>query len=335
MKKVINITVGGVIFLIEEDAYESLNNYLGAIRKHFSKDKSGEEILDDIECSVADKFSKKNGTAISQENVEEVIAQMGKIEDFTGDDSQKNDNQSSESEQKRKLYRNPEDKIIGGVCSGIAAYFDIDSTIVRLALLVSLFFGGIGLVAYIVLWIAMPEAKTLTQQLEMRGEGTTLKDIENSVKNQVQKLKNSDWHAAGKGLSRKLSRLFHSSGDLLSNLLRILVIIFAVSLIVTSIAGLLAFSFGFSWVTFGTGISFSDLYLPGLGSIFNQFSVLPIVGMLIGIIIPLISILLLGISIIKKRLIGGIALYIGLLIFWTITLGFIFASFTGGALQFF
>lgn len=316
MKKVINITVGGTVFLIEEAAYAQLDQYLSAIRRHFAKDKAGEEILDDIECSVADKFSKKKNTSISEEDVAQLIAQMGTLKDFTGSETEE------EFTPRKRLYRDPEDKIIAGVASGLAAYFAIDTVIVRLIFLVSIFFGGLGIFAYIILWIAMPEAKTRVQQLEMRGEGITLKEIEKSVKSQVEKLKKKDWSATSKGVTDRFSAFFHACGQIFWHLINALRILAAIILMVVGIGGVLFSSFVFSWAISGSALPFADLNFSAFVGIGGGIFFLFTIALYCVILVPLVTLFLLGLSLLRKHLIGGATLIIILAVSWFIALGF-------------
>ena len=189
MKKVLNITIGGVVFTVEEDAYELLSNYLKEIGNHFKKDEDREEIVEDIEVSIAEKFMAKKGAVVSSADVKRVIKKMGSTKDFKDFANEEVDDESEEKPLPRKLYRDEEDEIIAGVASGLAAYFGVDALFVRLVFFISLFLGGVGFLAYVFLWIVVPPAQTTAQRLHMRGERVTLKEIEKSVKAGVDRLK--------------------------------------------------------------------------------------------------------------------------------------------------
>ncbi|MFA5127971.1 MAG: PspC domain-containing protein [Patescibacteria group bacterium] len=189
MKKYFNISLSGMVFNIEEDAFAELNNYLDSIKNHYSSDDS-REILTDIESNLAEKFSARLSVAkqtITLADVEEAIKIMGTVEEFAQENtgaeagvSSKSD--SREGKSSRRLYRNPDDMIIAGVCSGLAAYFGIDPVYVRIIFIVLLFANGIGLLAYLVLWLVMPTAETNSQKLEMRGRPVNLQKLEQVVK---------------------------------------------------------------------------------------------------------------------------------------------------------
>ncbi len=173
MNKVININFQGRVIPIEEPAYEELKKYIDSLRSYFANEEGKEEIINDIENRIAELFSEKlkaDQSFISGAHVEAIIASMGRPEQFDelAFDAQSNDSTSStEKEQSQQfkydasprgsLFRNANDKFLGGVCSGIGAYFKIDTTLVRV-LFAMLAFGafGTGLVLYIVLWAILP-----------------------------------------------------------------------------------------------------------------------------------------------------------------------------------
>ena len=174
MKKVININFQGQVIAIEETAYEILNKYIVSLKKYFSREEGGDEIVNDIENRIAELFGnrlKLGINCITDEDVESIINSIGRPEDFDTeyDESAKKDSESfenigsdyssesasNESQNERKsLYRNSKDKIIGGVCSGLANYFKTDPVWLRLIFLI--FFGFLFWV-YIVLWIVLKE----------------------------------------------------------------------------------------------------------------------------------------------------------------------------------
>ncbi len=188
MKKTISITLNGLVFSLEEDAYETLKQYLSSIENHYGRQEEKKEIMADIESSIAEKFSKKIKTskeAVTLENVEETIKIMGTVEEITETDEISENKETKEEEtpiSKRKLYRDTDDVIIAGVASGIAAYFGINPLTVRLIFFILIFVHGLGILAYIIFWIALPKAETSAQKLEMRGKPVNLSEIEQVVK---------------------------------------------------------------------------------------------------------------------------------------------------------
>ncbi|ENA1795013.1 PspC domain-containing protein [Flavobacterium psychrophilum] len=199
MNKTVNMNLGGFFFHIDEDAYQKLNRYFDAIKKSLSSD-GREEIMNDIESRVSELFSEKlTGTkqVISLKEVDGVIAVMGQPEDYKiEDEAPRQPNYNYASSGSRKLYRDKENGIIGGVLAGLGYYFGIDKVWLRLIMLVLLLSFGTGFLLYIILWIVMPEAVTTTEKLEMQGEPINISNIEKKVKeefeNLSEKFKNAD-----------------------------------------------------------------------------------------------------------------------------------------------
>jgi len=181
MNKTININLGGIIFHLDENAYLVFNNYLKAVKSGLEHQESGAEIIADIEARIAEIFGMRLKEAkrqvINESDVEFIISTLGKPEDFSDNDDIENEPFTSKAKDKR-FFRNPDEKVIGGVCSGIAAYFNTDVVWIRIIFLILFFFTGIGFFTYIILWAAIPEAKTTAQKLQMRGEPVTLESIE-------------------------------------------------------------------------------------------------------------------------------------------------------------
>ena len=199
MKKTLTVNLGGTVFHIDEDAYRLLDNYLSNLRVYFRRQEGAEEIVNDIETRISELFSEKM-TAGSQviiiADVEEVIARMGKPEDF-GEGEEKEAKKAtgtttSDTTFRRKLYRNPDDKMLGGVASGLAAYMGWDVTVVRLILLIVLICGvGTLIPIYIVCWIVIPEAHTAAEKLNMRGEDVTIENIGKTVTDGFERMANN------------------------------------------------------------------------------------------------------------------------------------------------
>ena len=199
MNKTVTINISGIIFHIEEDAYQVLNNYLLAIKRYFKQNESGEEILSDIESRIAEMLQTKTNTmkqVILMSDVDFVIQSMGQPEEFADDQSNLNPSNSQEDQtdnaaqhQKKRMYRDADNKVLGGVCSGIGHYFGFDPVWLRVALALLLFFAGTGFLIYIILWIAIPEAKTTAEKLAMKGEKADINNISKAVAEEVEQLK--------------------------------------------------------------------------------------------------------------------------------------------------
>ena len=188
MNKTISINLGGFFFHIDEDAYQKLSRYFDAVKRSLSAD-GRDEIMKDIESRIAELFQerlKNDKQVVGLTEIEEVISIMGQPEDYKIDDEKSTYQSSSSSTNfyypSKRLYRDKENGMLGGVMAGLGHYLGIDTLWLRI-IMVILFFGfGTGLFVYIVLWILVPEAVTTTQKLEMKGEPITISNIEKKVK---------------------------------------------------------------------------------------------------------------------------------------------------------
>lgn len=175
MKKTVNAGIGGRSFTLDEDAYARLETYLDAFKARL-KDVPVTEVMDDLESRIAELFVQRVGSGsrvVDMNLVEEVIGQLG-MPDGSAVPGAKPAGASKASgikvdETPRKIYRDPYDARVAGVCSGLSLYFDIDITLVRILMLVAIFAGTAGFWIYIVLWIVVPKAETPAQQCELRG----------------------------------------------------------------------------------------------------------------------------------------------------------------------
>ncbi len=270
MKRTVSINISGILFHVEEDGYDLLKNYLTTINRYFASYEDSHEITQDIESRIAEVFLTKLSPAqqvISRHHVEAVISAMGSVDDFaaqegmedeptyqqtayerTSDDSTTSRKRLYRDTQRKvlggvaagvahyfridplwvrvlllilvftdafitfgalssltviayivlwvvlphsaelpvhkdikKFFRNPDDQVLGGVSSGLAAYFGLDVTLVRLLFVASIFFGA-GVMVYLILWIITPPAVTLTDKMQMKGEPVTLSNIESRIK---------------------------------------------------------------------------------------------------------------------------------------------------------
>lgn len=173
MDKTININISGTLFQIDEEAYMVLRDYLQAINNRFRNVHGGLETVGDIESRIAEIFQSQKSTAgiLTLNNVESMILIIGKPEDFdAGDAEPEFRNYAS---QRKRMYRNPDDTIISGVCGGIGAYLNTDPVLFRILFVIFTISFGIGLFLYIALWIALPAANTDSRKREMYGSSYT------------------------------------------------------------------------------------------------------------------------------------------------------------------
>src|SRR5246127_2465327 len=253
MNKTLTINLAGLVFNIEENAYQLLKDYLAAIKNQFKNEEGCDEIVADIEARLAEMLKAKTHAGkqvLVDADIHEAINIMGKPGDF--EETASNDKQSSSTSQEqknyyyksktRRVFRDGDNKVLGGVCSGIASYFDTDPLWIRLALVV-LFFGfGSGLLLYIILWIIIPEAKTTAEKLEMRGDPIDINTISQTIKEEAEQLKNRMQHF-GSGVKNEFtSQRTQSVGSKLSNL--VVTILQGIFKVISKVFGALFVLFG-------------------------------------------------------------------------------------------
>ncbi|WP_430613693.1 PspC domain-containing protein [Flavobacterium sp. JP2137] len=190
MNKTVTVNIAGIIFHIDENAYNKLSHYLQAIRNSINID-GREEIIHDIESRIAELFTERinaNNQVIILADVDSIIQIMGQPEDYRIDDE---DTKTYEQPQpayafSRKLYRDTDKRVLGGVLAGLGHYFRIDPIWLRLLLLILTIFYGTGVLVYIILWIVIPKASSTSEKLEMKGEPINISSIEKKVRENIE-----------------------------------------------------------------------------------------------------------------------------------------------------
>lgn len=215
MKKTIKVSLGGSVFTIEEDAYNYLLEYQNALQNQYRRQSGGREILHDIEVRMAELFNYKLDKVkqvITYLDVFEVIEVLGKPENFNEQtsnfsnvnsdefqivsDKSSSNYRNTRSEKrwqkhnKKSIFRDVDNRVLGGVCGGLAAYFGTNPVVFRILFILLFFFGGGSILIYIIMWIAIPPAVSVTQKMEMHGEKIDISNIENKVRQELEKLKN-------------------------------------------------------------------------------------------------------------------------------------------------
>jgi phage shock protein PspC (stress-responsive transcriptional regulator) len=189
MNKTHNTNIGGFPFTIDSDAYTALEDYLAKIETHFRRSEGYQEIIGDIERRVAELLQDRLKTRqiVSIEDIHHVIGILGTPKDFGAADLDHEEMHDREYKTGKKLFRDPDDKVIGGVCGGLAAYFGIQDPIwVRVLLVVAAASGGVGVPIYLLLWALVPVAETPGDFLLMRGEPINVTNIARIVEEQVE-----------------------------------------------------------------------------------------------------------------------------------------------------
>jgi len=408
MKKTISINIGGNIFHIEEEGYDKLKSYLDSVHSYFAGFEDSKEIIDDIENRIAEKFYsqlKKNKEAITKEEVDQLIASMGTVEDFdatideepldqetqhkSSEDKDKEQKSQSTTEERKlhrdtknkvlggvasgiayyfnidplwirllwiivgfsgfgilvyiifwivlpekeledkksikKFFRNPDDQVIGGVSGGIGAFFGIDPVVVRVLFVASIFLGGTGLILYLILWIITPEAKTVTEKMEMKGEPVTVAGIEKNVKKNLNINPDNEnvfvkvllfpfrvIAVVFEGLGRALGPLLRFSVDALRVILGAILVITGF-LTMVSLLFVLLFALGLDLQWGGTMAQFNAFPIEDF---INPSTIWGSISSFFVMFIPALGLTLLGLMIMLQKRIGNTYLVVSLVGLW-------------------
>lgn len=328
MNKTVNINLGGMFFHIDEEAYQKLSRYFDAIKRSLTNSSGQDEIIKDIEMRISELLNDKQKTdkhVVSLKDVDEVIAVMGQPEDYRIDDEETRTTTPNYSSTKtKKLYRDTENGMIGGVLAGLGHYFGIDKVWLRVFLLIMIFAWGTGFLAYIILWIVMPAATTTTEKLEMTGEPVTISNIEKKVReefeNVSEKFKNANYDEMGNRVKTGAEKVGSSFGNFIIAVLRIfskflgiLLIMGGLTVLFFLLVGIFTLGSGvfvdFPWTTFVETGNLTDYPTWAFGLI-----------MFFAVGIPFFFLALLGFKLLSPNLksIGNIAKYT-LLAIWLIS----------------
>lgn len=258
MNKTVTINLGGIVFHIDEDAYQKLSRYFDAIKRSLNNSSGQEEIIKDIEMRISELLSEKllsDKHVIGLKEIDEVIAVMGQPEDYIIEDDSKAESNYQAYKKSKKLYRDKDKGMIGGVAAGLSHYLGIDVVWIRVILLLFFFGFGTGILAYIILWIATPEAVTTSEKLEMTGEPVTISSIEKKVREEFdsvsEKFKNVDYDKYGNQIKTGAEKFGNSLSEIISTILKVFAKFLGVILIITGLTILFFLFVGI--FTLGTG----------------------------------------------------------------------------------
>ena len=330
MNKTVNINLGGLFFHIDEDAYQKLTHYFEAIKRSLSNTSGQDEILKDIEMRIGELIAEKHSNdkqVISFKEVEEIITVMGQPEDYRidGDEPIEATYIPTGTKTTKKLYRDTENEMIGGVLAGLGHYFGVDKVWLRIFLLIMAIAWGTGILAYIILWIAMPEAVTTSEKLEMRGEPVTISNIEKKVREEIEmlseKFKSTDFDKMRQQMRTNSEKFNTNFKGYLEAFFNVIAKVIGILMILSSLGVLVVFLIGV--LAFGT-TNFPDFPFHSFVELGN-FTDYPIwfFGLLfyVAVSIPSFFVLLLGFKIVapNSKSIGSIAKYV-LLALWIIAI---------------
>jgi phage shock protein PspC (stress-responsive transcriptional regulator) len=353
MNKTVTANISGVVFHIESEAYDHLHNYLNTIRKYFHDSEGKDEIMADIEARIAELFKEEmdlGKEVVTMANVKKVIEIMGEPEQYMdGDD----DYQASGSDTtfrkenrfySKKLFRDTDENLLGGVCAGIGHYFGVDKIWFRIAFLIAFFGFGAGFLLYIILWIIIPAAKTTAEKLEMRGEPINIDSIGNAIKDEFGNFKKKVNSGAGASYRNKaevtLYRVFDFLAKLVVFLFKFLLKFIAVILVIGAVTGIIALFGLFIGGPMLININNEDVGAYFIGDLSDMIFTSPImytlglIGLALVSIIPLIGLLYGGLKLLfpiprTNRAVGLTALSL-----WVIGVIILIISATTTASQF-
>jgi phage shock protein PspC (stress-responsive transcriptional regulator) len=333
MNKVVNINLGGIPFTLDETAFEHLNRYLDAIDRHFRHTEGYEEIIYDIELRLAELIREGLGSRpiAALKDVEAAIRIMGTPQDFESEDAPSSAPRQEAFQTGRRLFRNPDDVVLAGVSSGIAAYFGIREPLwIRLLFVGLTLTGTFGIPIYLLLWAVIPKAKSAADKLAMRGEPINISSIAHLIQKELENLsrevseftddisgKNKQNLSASHPIVQNLQAFLETGGtllkkgvDLLSRIWRPLMIL---------IGALLIFFLAVGWMATLVGLFSVPPYLDLLlVDKYGASRIFPI-NLLLLVGIP-IAIAILGISRVFFRAHSSKGIRLGLLSLWAINL---------------
>jgi len=261
MEKTIIINIGNTIIHIEESAYELLKVYLNEVKQHFINHADDLEIVTDIENRIAELLTEQleaqKKQVVDVNDVNLVIAQMGRVQDFDGVEENEEEpvlNTNYQFQAEKKLYRDMDERVIAGVCAGIAHYINTESKWIRLAALLSVFLGGAGFLVYAILWIIMPKAKSRIERMEMKGEPANLQGFQKNLDEELLAVKQG-LAIAGKHTGsifgqigifigeffEWLGRFISGTGKVIFKVIAGLIVLFGVLFMLSLIVGFAAF----------------------------------------------------------------------------------------------
>jgi len=336
MNKTVNINLANLLFHIDENAYLKLQRYLEAIKRSFAGTTGSDEIIADIEARIAELFREKmenERQVITVKEVDAVITIMGQPEDYHVDEDIFSDTPSGSAStgssaaagKVKKLYRDIDNKYIGGVCAGLEHYLGFDALWIRLIFILLAVFTGFGFIAYILLWILVPEAATTAQKLDMTGEPVNISNIERKVKegfeDVAEKVRNVDYDKVGQKVKSGGKGFFDALGDIILFLFKVVGKFIGILLIIIGAATLI----GLFIALFTVGVV-DAVHIPGvdlIGLLNSTETPVWIVSLLVFLVvgIPFFFLMYLGLKILVTNLksIGNIAKF-SLLGLWLIAL---------------
>ena len=314
MKKTIKINISGFVFNVDDDAYDRLKAYLDKLQSRFAGTPGDEEIMADIEARIAEIFQSRTGDdkdVVNSEDVEAAIGILGEPEDISGLEDgdeifeEEPQRRHHHSNGRRRLYRDPDSHVIGGVCGGVGEYFGIDPVIVRIIFVVFFLAWGAGFLVYILLWLVLPEARTTAEKLEMKGERINVENIEKSIRKEYigikDNFKNIPESETYQRTRRGANSFGRAIGQILVTFIKVIGIIIGVTFIIAGVSlligilgGLIA---GHTWLM-GDVFQWQEFSAPQVLGLFVDESValLALICIVVIIAVPVLGLIYGGVK---------------------------------------
>jgi phage shock protein PspC (stress-responsive transcriptional regulator) len=323
MKKSLKISLGGIAFTIEEDAYAALELYLQSLKGHFGDTEEAREVTRDIEERAAELLVKllAGKEIVTIEMVNDVIDTLGRPEQISdeeiGGENEPSD-ASKERSAKHRLYRDPQNALVAGVSAGLGAYFNVDPLVFRILFAILVLANGLGAVIYIILWIVLPQAETVRQRMEMRGEEMNLSNIEKNIKYEFEQVRNNMKRNRFADVMERfvnaLGRFFVALGGVLAVVAKVVVAIIAVFFIGIGLLGItgsvLSLFLGDTVIALlpnYSGLTIGQL----LGTTFDLGSMLwIIIPVFLIVLIPFLSLIFIGLRMVFRFNVRGSAIFV-------------------------
>ena len=281
MNKTVSIHLQGFPFIFEEQAYTTLDSYLNALRNVLQHEEGMEEIIQDVELRIVELLQPQllgGKQVVENKHVEEIITKIGQPKDF-GSETPGMDEPTSETKIKatRRFFRDTDNALLGGVCSGAAAYFNIDVVFVRAIYLIAFLTFGVGGLLYFILWIIIPHAKTSSDKLQMKGQVVNLENMKTELGSAANRLKKE-----AKALNNRtdIANLLRRIARFFSIIIGVMAILVGSVLLITTLIFLFIQPQFIPAEINGQHVSLKEL----LGLVFDKTTMLPLAFWGIGLI---------------------------------------------------
>ena len=181
MTRAVQVSLGGRNLTLEEDAWAALDSYLQQVQGRVGGSANAQEVMADVEARIGDYFWEwggAKGLVVTLDEVNRVIRIMGQADEYGNPDIPPRRSTAGWGWRSRRLYRDTRNQVLGGVCSGLAYYTGLDVVLVRVLFGLGVLLGSATFWIYLVLWIALPAARTPAERLEMKGIPITPENLQ-------------------------------------------------------------------------------------------------------------------------------------------------------------